>query len=403
MRERVRADGITDLDEMFFSSTHDESAPDTIGISGPDEYTSGANPFYVQFLIERAAQSIEQAYGAQRPARIRFGQVRPGRHDHVLVVVPVHRRRADRRDAGDGPARPRDRDAGELRHPRRRARLLGRRSGSPAPLLGLAALRAPGARGALRGRRDDARPASMGSVEMPQIYPTPRDLTPVALYRSQGNGGCRTIYATDDTRVPYGYELSTRARGERIASWAGRALDAGDVLAIQRVEARRETITLPLDNALFGFASVLGVIVGKVPYLDGVELMRTATGRISPPRRSQRVPHRRGLVPHRRRRVRDRSRRGVPVHLRAQLRGTRRPGGAGRRRSAGLGDGAPVAAVPLHLGNRRGHGRIHLPGDERGGRAADLGGADDVDRFGCGHSDDGEAAAVNAGDVWSRP
>ena len=28
-----------------------------------------------------------------------------------------------------------------------------------------------------------------------------------------------------------------------------------------------------------------------------------------------------------------------------------------------------------------------------------IGGADDVDRFGCGHSDDGEAAAVNAGDI----
>jgi len=77
VRAKVRADGITDLDEMFFSSTHDESAPDTIGISGPDDFSSGVNPFYVQFLIERTAQSIEQAHAALRPARIRFGQIRP--------------------------------------------------------------------------------------------------------------------------------------------------------------------------------------------------------------------------------------------------------------------------------------------------------------------------------------
>ena len=44
VRAKVRADGTTNLDEMFFSSTHDESAPDTIGITGPAELASGTDP-----------------------------------------------------------------------------------------------------------------------------------------------------------------------------------------------------------------------------------------------------------------------------------------------------------------------------------------------------------------------
>src|SRR5215468_3229284 len=48
VRQRVRSDGGFGLDEMFFSSTHDESAPDTIGIGGPNQLTSGVDPFYVE-------------------------------------------------------------------------------------------------------------------------------------------------------------------------------------------------------------------------------------------------------------------------------------------------------------------------------------------------------------------
>ena len=60
---------------MLFSSTHDESAPDTIGITGPDQFTSGVDPFYVQFLVAGAARSIEQAASRLAPARLRYGMV----------------------------------------------------------------------------------------------------------------------------------------------------------------------------------------------------------------------------------------------------------------------------------------------------------------------------------------
>src|SRR2546427_4766431 len=77
VRQKVRSDGGFGLDEMFMSSTHDESAPDTIGIGGPSDVVSGVDPFYVEFMIAQAARSIEQAAQNARPATIRFGQIHP--------------------------------------------------------------------------------------------------------------------------------------------------------------------------------------------------------------------------------------------------------------------------------------------------------------------------------------
>ena len=76
VRAKVRADG-TRLDEMFFSSTHDESAPDTIGITGPSETASGTDPFYVEYLIAQSAASIERAAAHTYHAHLRYGSVRP--------------------------------------------------------------------------------------------------------------------------------------------------------------------------------------------------------------------------------------------------------------------------------------------------------------------------------------
>ena len=137
-------------------STHDESAPDTIGITGPNQFTSGVDAFYVEFLVAGAARSIERAATRLTPAYIRYGSVHPDNLGHVLVVVPVRGRRGHRRDAGPvGPRRPRH------RRPWPTTASTPRSWGSPttrrtaAPVVGLAALRAQGARSPLRGHGDD--------------------------------------------------------------------------------------------------------------------------------------------------------------------------------------------------------------------------------------------------------
>ena len=62
---------------MFFSSTHDESAPDTLGITGPAEVMSRVVPCYVEFLIDHTASAIKRAAAKLRRANLRYGSVRP--------------------------------------------------------------------------------------------------------------------------------------------------------------------------------------------------------------------------------------------------------------------------------------------------------------------------------------
>ncbi|HEU4979376.1 MAG TPA: hypothetical protein VFT42_10805, partial [Solirubrobacteraceae bacterium] len=67
IRAQVAADGYK-LNGIYISATHDESAPDSLGLGGVSQVTSGTNEYFVNLLVQRSAQAIEQAYAAQRPA-----------------------------------------------------------------------------------------------------------------------------------------------------------------------------------------------------------------------------------------------------------------------------------------------------------------------------------------------
>ena len=75
IRQKVAADGYH-LDNIQISSTHDESAPDTIGLGGQDNVISGTNGYFVDFLVARSALAIERAYADMRPAHIRYAEAR---------------------------------------------------------------------------------------------------------------------------------------------------------------------------------------------------------------------------------------------------------------------------------------------------------------------------------------
>jgi hypothetical protein len=64
----------TGLTEVLVSSTHSESAPDPIGIWGPDQTTTGRNDYYADFLASQAAQAVAAAFDAMVPARLRFAE-----------------------------------------------------------------------------------------------------------------------------------------------------------------------------------------------------------------------------------------------------------------------------------------------------------------------------------------
>lgn len=73
-----------DIQQVFVASTHDESAPDPIGLWGPDgsdlptspstpvSPTSGVDEYYMQFLTDRVASAVASADTSTHPALLRL-------------------------------------------------------------------------------------------------------------------------------------------------------------------------------------------------------------------------------------------------------------------------------------------------------------------------------------------
>ncbi len=400
VRAKVRADGVHNVDTMLFSSTHDESAPDTIGITGPNPFVSGVDPFYVQFLVARAAQSIEQAAASLQPATLRYGMIHP---DNLTTCWSSYPFVADE-DIGALQARSvADHHViFTLANYGIHAEELGFSSNSQ-DALHLSSDWHHFARAALEARYGGMAitvSGAVGSVEMPQVYPAARSYAPVGVYSSVGNGGCRTIYATDSTAVPYGYNLSTEARGEQVARWTERALNRGADSESGKVQVATKRFFVPLDNALFGIGSQIGVIAGKTAYLDGQVVPRDATGAEigGPGNEFQSEVY--WL------RIGDGGFASAPGELFPYTY---------VRSFAGPDDEAtpdPSWSPPpwiMARMNTRWRFVIGLADDMIGymfprTNAVGVPTLDDLDppdtdRFGCGHSDDGEAAAVGAGDL----
>ena len=278
VRAKVRADGYRSVDTMLFTSTHDESAPDTIGITGPNQFTSGVDAFYVQFLVAGAARSIERAATRLTPAVIRYGSVHPNN------LVPCWSSYPFVADEDIGAMQARSVRDGHVIVTMANYGIHAEELGFSSPTqdsLHLSSDWPHFARTALEARYGGVAmtvSGAVGSVEMPQVYPTPRSFEPVGVYSSTGNGGCRTTYATDASMVPYGYTLSTKARGQQVARWTATALDTGAWSRSGGIDVATKSFFVPLGNALFALGSQLGVIGGKTAFLDGVVVPRGPTG-----------------------------------------------------------------------------------------------------------------------------
>ena len=268
VRAKVRADGVH-LDEMFFSSTHDESAPDTIGISGPSELQSGVDPFYVEFLIDRSARSIEQAAADPQRASLRFGSVRPLDLTTCWSSYPFT---ADESIGVMQAVRPNGRVVATMVNYGIHAEELGF-SDDDQDRLHLSSdwphFAAGHARGAVRGNGDDdgglgrLRRDAAGVPEPAR----PHADEPLLLGRQR-----RVPDDLHERRHPRSVRLPAvdpgRA-GEAIARWAAWALATGSWSRRDTIRFRRDTYFVPLENALFALGGSFGVMPGKDGYVDG--------------------------------------------------------------------------------------------------------------------------------------
>ena len=274
VRAKVASDGVS-LDAVFPSSTHDESAPDTIGITGPAVQTSGVDPFYVEFFVARVAGAIERAAADLSPARARYGSIRP---DNLVPCWSSYPFVADESIGAMQLVRPDGTSLTTLVNYGVHAEELGFADATRHDLSGdwWHFLRT-----SIRARYGDQPVLSMagavGSVEMPLILSGPFNPVPSGVHKYSSVDGCTTIYSGPPQAVEHegGYDSYTKLLGETVATWAERALDNGDWSRSSGLQFGLRTIQSPIDNLLFLAAGPACVFDYRILYTAGVP---TGTG-----------------------------------------------------------------------------------------------------------------------------
>ncbi len=278
IRAKVRADGYN-LSNIFISATHDESAPDSLGLGGVTQTTSGVNDYWVNYMVRQSALAIEHADRAVRPARIRYTEVlEPSNVRQCWSSYPfVDDQHIPVLEAVNGRGRAIVTLASVSQH----AETLGFNGGTPA-------LDAQNAwvssdwinffRNSLQQKLGGVAiemAGSVGSVESPEVYPSPISRVPQVFVNASHPAGCRTLFkvgggtdAAGSAHVPVGYFGETRAFGYAIAGPIVQALHAGayHYSLSSRIWGARANICVPLQNALFLLGASLGVFAHRPGY-----------------------------------------------------------------------------------------------------------------------------------------
>jgi hypothetical protein len=278
IRAKVRADGFK-LDGIFISATHDESAPDSLGLGGVNELTSGVNGFWVNYMVKQSALAIERAYRARRSARIRYTTVlEPANVRQCWSSYPfVDDQEIPVLEAVDRHGRAIVTLADVSQH----AETLGFNGGTPA----LDAQRDWVSsdwihffRASLEQRLGGVAiemAGSVGSVESPEVYARGISRIPQEFIDASHPAGCRTLFnapggkdASGSAHVALGYSGETRAFGRAMAAPVAAALRSGafHYSTSRTIWGARANICIPLDNALFALGASLGVFAERPGY-----------------------------------------------------------------------------------------------------------------------------------------
>jgi hypothetical protein len=278
IRDRVAQDGFH-LDGIFISATHDESAPDSLGLGGVTSGTSGTNDYWLSYFIARSAQAIEQADRAMRPATITYTEtLEPADLRQCWSSYPfVDDQHIPVLQAVGTDGRPIVTLASVSQH----AETLGFNGGTttldtqrnwvsadwPAFFRGRLEQRYGGVGIEMAG--------SVGSVESPEVYPSAISRTPQHEIDASHPAGCRTLFTAggqDDApgtgHVPLGYNGETQAFGTQLADAVIRALDQGPVQRSLSDDVWGQTanVCVPIDNVLFAAAASAGVFAHRPGY-----------------------------------------------------------------------------------------------------------------------------------------
>jgi hypothetical protein len=278
IRAKVRADGYR-LNNIFISATHDESAPDSLGLGGVTATTSGVNNYWVSYMVRQSARAIERADRAAAPATIRYTEVlEPANLRQCWSSYPfVDDQQIPVLQAVGAHGQTIVTLASVSQH----AETLGFNGGTPAlnaqenwvsadwinffraslqQRLGGVAIEMAGA---------------VGSVESPEVYSRAISRTPQQFVDASHSAGCRTLFKVGGTtdapgnlHVPVGYAGETRAFGQDMAVPIARALTSGAYYNSHSAQlwGARANICVPVQNVLFELGATLGVFAQRPAY-----------------------------------------------------------------------------------------------------------------------------------------
>jgi hypothetical protein len=289
IRRRVLADGYR-LDDIEISATHDESAPDTLGLGGASPAVSGVNQYFVAYLVAQSAKAIEAAYAARRPATIRYAQAIEPRNlrqcwssypfidDQLMPVMQAV--------ATNGKV------IVTLASVSQHTETLGFNGGSQLDhgfaldqenrwvsadwprFFRLSLEHRYGGIGIEMA-------GSVGSVETPEVFTASISRTPQRVYDASHPAGCRTLFASSGTQTPLGYYQETTQLGQDLAGAVEHALSVGaNPSRTSAIWSQRRSVCIPVDNLLFKAAALAGVFAARPAYLPGctAEIPAAPTG-----------------------------------------------------------------------------------------------------------------------------
>jgi hypothetical protein len=396
IRAKVAADGYR-LDGIFISATHDESAPDTLGISGVNQTTSGVDAYYVDFLVARSAKAIEDAYSQRRPARIKYAEaIEPANLRQCFSSYPFV---DDQLMPSFQAVATNGRVIATLGNVSQHAETLGF---NPNPIQNdwISSDWPTFFRTELEQRYGGVAiemAGSVGSNETPQVFPGPVSRVPQQFLDASHPAGCRTLFQPNGTPAPVGYDQETKVLGRQLGVAVGDALSrSGAWSTSDTIWGERRPVCITLTNVLFQFGAQLGVFADRPSFTNNctVEIPPAPNGSTTGNElRSDAAAFRIG----------DAEFASVPgevfpfTYLRSFLGPQDMPNAqyplpawvmthmhTPYRFVDGLAEDMLGYIFP------RGNG-VGVPGENNSGSGAD--------RFGCGHSDDSEATTSQAGDI----
>jgi hypothetical protein len=94
---RSLVDPASAVDYVVVNSTHQHEGPDTLGIWGPDPFTSGVDPAYLDFVNDAVASCIDEAAANMQVARVKFATTDSVGVDDDLIAPATDGRIVDSR------------------------------------------------------------------------------------------------------------------------------------------------------------------------------------------------------------------------------------------------------------------------------------------------------------------